>query len=209
MRSLCLRFWRFWPVVRMRAGLARKCRPLIALVPGFPSSSWLWHRGRIAAAEVFERTREFSVRRFLRESDAANRPWAPWRRGTLLLALLLLMSVSQSGCQVGRTFFQMDSDSPAPFFGMDLLSKRRETSPIKEVSRFQDDVVSMSASAARNNASTAEEEEQANARPSSGLSQKWMQLLGGTPKEKSLPLPATASADFDSRESDVPVEAFR
>jgi hypothetical protein len=101
----------------------------------------------------------------------------------------------------------MDSDSPVPFFGMDLLSNRRESSPVKEVNRFQNDAVSQPASASRD-ALTAKEE-QPNSRPSSGLSQKWMQLIGGTAKEKSLPLPTTASADFDVRESDVPVEDFR
>ena len=121
--------------------------------------------------------------------------------------MFLLASVSQSGCQVGRTFFQMDSDAPVPFFGMDLLSKRRESSPVKEVSRFQDDAISASASASRD--APAAKAEPSNPRPSSGLSQKWMQLLGGTPKEKSLPLPATARADFDPGERDVPVEEFR
>ena len=34
------------------------------------------------------------------------------------------LAVCLSGCQVRRTWFQMDSNSPVPFFGIDLLPRR-------------------------------------------------------------------------------------
>jgi len=32
-----------------------------------------------------------------------------------------------SGCQVGKTWFQMDSNSGSPFFGLDLMPRRKTT----------------------------------------------------------------------------------
>lgn len=43
-----------------------------------------------------------------------------------MLALLML----SSGCEFGRQWFQISSDSPMPFFGFDLLPRRSSTRPI-------------------------------------------------------------------------------
>lgn len=43
------------------------------------------------------------------------------RRG----AVWLLLLTTFSGCEVGRSFFQMSSDSPVPFFGVDLMPRRK------------------------------------------------------------------------------------
>ncbi|SFI19519.1 hypothetical protein [Planctomicrobium piriforme] len=40
----------------------------------------------------------------------------------LLVALLL---ATASGCEVGHSWFSMSSDSPSPWFGFDLLPRRR------------------------------------------------------------------------------------
>ncbi len=53
-----------------------------------------------------------------------------------LLALLLF----SSGCEFGRQWFQMSSDSPMPFFGIDLLPRRSSTRPINAGS---DDTISI------------------------------------------------------------------
>ncbi|RLS56331.1 MAG: hypothetical protein DWH91_07045 [Planctomycetota bacterium] len=47
--------------------------------------------------------------------------WPVLRYG---LGLALLLS-TLSGCEVGRSFFQMSSDSPVPFFGVDLMPRRK------------------------------------------------------------------------------------
>ncbi len=60
-----------------------------------------------------------------------------------LLPLLVGAGLSLSGCQVGRTFFRMDSNAPIPFFGMDLLPQRDKKSPTDGVSRFQNEAVSV------------------------------------------------------------------
>jgi hypothetical protein len=39
------------------------------------------------------------------------------------LLILILASGLASGCQLGRTMFQMDSNSRTPFFGFDLLGQ--------------------------------------------------------------------------------------
>jgi hypothetical protein len=41
--------------------------------------------------------------------------------------LLLLLIASASGCEVGRSWFSMSSDSPSPWFGFDLLPRRKTT----------------------------------------------------------------------------------
>ncbi len=33
-----------------------------------------------------------------------------------------------SGCEIGRSHFQMNSNSPSPFFGIDLMPRRSTTS---------------------------------------------------------------------------------
>lgn len=44
----------------------------------------------------------------------------------LLLASLFVLTISwASGCQVGRSWFHMDSNSGIPFFGVDLLPSRK------------------------------------------------------------------------------------
>lgn len=46
------------------------------------------------------------------------------RRLSCGLFCLGICLCSLTGCQVGRTWFQMDSNSPMPFFGFDLLPRR-------------------------------------------------------------------------------------
>lgn len=41
--------------------------------------------------------------------------------------MLLLFACLFSGCQVGRSWFHMDSNSGMPFFGLDLLPRRETT----------------------------------------------------------------------------------
>ena len=44
------------------------------------------------------------------------------------LRVVLALCVSFSGCEFGRSHFQMNSNSPTPFFGIDLLPRRKTTS---------------------------------------------------------------------------------
>lgn len=53
------------------------------------------------------------------------------RQATLVVAVSVVLA-STSGCAGARSFFQMSSDSPVPFFGVDLklpnkLGQREET----------------------------------------------------------------------------------
>ncbi len=41
-----------------------------------------------------------------------------------LAAAFLLLSLLTSGCAVDRKFFQMDSNSGIPFFGIDLIPRK-------------------------------------------------------------------------------------
>ena len=41
-----------------------------------------------------------------------------------LATTLLLLSLIASGCAVDRKFFQMDSNSGVPFFGIDLIPRK-------------------------------------------------------------------------------------
>jgi len=46
------------------------------------------------------------------------------------LCILVIASCLLSGCEIGRTMFQMDSNSGQPFFGVDLLrSKTAQARP--------------------------------------------------------------------------------
>ncbi len=66
----------------------------------------------------------------------------------MLLSLLLLCS----GCESGRQWFQMSSDSPMPFFGFDLLPRRSSTRPIGAGS---DDEISIQTADERDGSRTA------------------------------------------------------
>ena len=56
----------------------------------------------------------------------------------MLLLLLLTTLFASSGCQLNRSFFQMDSNSRVPFFGVDLKPKwPKRTSSVDGVSRLQ------------------------------------------------------------------------
>ncbi len=114
-----------------------------------------------------------------------------------LLVLTLLVSMGMSGCQVGRTFFQMDSNAPVPFMGVDLLPKRNRTSPTEGVSRFQDEQIH----------STMEAAPMANSQvaPPSRLTR----LLGRSASPKALALPTTDRSENGAMSPDAPVEAFR
>ncbi len=46
-------------------------------------------------------------------------------RSVLLLGFL---AIASSGCELGNSFFHMDSNSPSPFFGFDLIPRRKTTS---------------------------------------------------------------------------------
>ena len=59
-------------------------------------------------------------------SPSNSRSNAP-RAWGLSLAILTLSGVL-SGCELDRPNFQMNSNSPIPFFGIDLLPRRRTTS---------------------------------------------------------------------------------
>ena len=50
-------------------------------------------------------------------------PTAPSR-----LLVVLAMCASLGGCEFGRSHFQMNSNSPTPFFGIDLIPRRKTTS---------------------------------------------------------------------------------
>jgi len=41
--------------------------------------------------------------------------------------ILLLLVLASSGCEVGHRWFSMSSDSPMPWFGFDLMPRRRTT----------------------------------------------------------------------------------
>ncbi len=114
-----------------------------------------------------------------------------------LLAITLLVSMGMSGCQVGRTFFQMDSNTPVPFMGVDLLPKRDRSSPTEGVSRFQDEQLVSSTVAVP--AATLKDET-----PS-----RLTRLLGRSPQPQPLALPNTNSKGSRAISTDAPVEAFR
>jgi len=61
----------------------------------------------------------------------------------LVLATGLLMT--SSGCQLSRSFFQMDSNSRVPFFGVDLTPKwPKRSSATSSVSRLQNESTRLS-----------------------------------------------------------------
>ena len=121
----------------------------------------------------------------------------PTVRFDWLRLLVLLASLGLSGCQVGRTFFQMDSNSRVPFMGLDLLPKRDRSSPTAGVSRFQNEPV------AQTSAVTAPPEPQE--RETGRLSR----LLGRSLGPEPLSLQPAESADSVSLSMDAPVEDFR
>ncbi len=41
---------------------------------------------------------------------------------------VLCVCLTCSGCEIGRQHFQMNSNSPSPFFGIDLMPRRKTTS---------------------------------------------------------------------------------
>ncbi|TWT58654.1 hypothetical protein KOR42_20360 [Thalassoglobus neptunius] len=46
------------------------------------------------------------------------------------ICLIALGSMFLSGCTVGHTWFQMNSNSPMPFFGFDLLPRRSTSAKV-------------------------------------------------------------------------------
>jgi len=44
----------------------------------------------------------------------------------------LLTFLITPGCEIGRSWMSMNSDSPSPFFGFDLLPKRRTSQTISQ-----------------------------------------------------------------------------
>ncbi len=114
-----------------------------------------------------------------------------------LLSLVLLASIGLSGCQVGRSFFQMDSNSRVPFMGVDLLPKRDRTSPTAGVSRFQNENVVPSSVVTSQTASPGQQ-------PS-----RLSRLLGRAPQPEQLTLPTTNTAEGETISMGAPVEDFR
>jgi hypothetical protein len=99
----------------------------------------------------------------------------------LLLAAALLIT---SGCQLNRSFFQMDSNSRVPFFGVDLApSLPRRSSSVDGVSRLQ------SATAHR--------------------SQPLVEPEQTSPPPQSLALPLSESVVTSTASEGAPVETFR
>lgn len=45
-------------------------------------------------------------------------------RSALALLGPFVLLASSSGCEMGHQYFHMDSNSPTPFFGFDLLPRR-------------------------------------------------------------------------------------
>jgi hypothetical protein len=111
-----------------------------------------------------------------------------------LLAASLLLT---SGCQVGRTFFQMDSDAPVPFFGMDLLPRRSTASPTDGVSRFQDSGISRAAPPSN---------EQTVISP---LKAPFRRKVAGASGSDRFALPTQPLRDGERADDDAPVELFR
>jgi hypothetical protein len=102
------------------------------------------------------------------------------RSGLLLAAVVLLAP----GCQLNRSFFQMDSNSRVPFFGVDLApSLPRRSSSVDGVSRLQSET-------ARRSKPPAESEQTA-------------------PPPKSLALPLSESVVTSTAPQGAPVETFR
>ncbi|MCA9023598.1 MAG: hypothetical protein KDA86_00155 [Planctomycetaceae bacterium] len=121
----------------------------------------------------------------------------PKVRSEWLRLLVLLASLGLSGCQVGRTFFQMDSNSRAPFMGLDLLPKRDRSSPTTGVSRFQNEPVVQSSAIA------------APPEPQERETSRLSRLLGRSPEPERLSLQSAEPADAESLTMDAPVEDFR
>ena len=118
-------------------------------------------------------------------------------RPSHFLTLLLLMSMSTSGCQVGRTFFQMDSNSPSPFMGVDLLPNLSKKSPTEGVSRFQNEIVTDAPTEAPAQQSPEQE------------SGRLTRLLGRSTPSKQMALPTTDVAEAKAVSTNAPVEEFR
>lgn len=60
-------------------------------------------------------------------------------RLTRVLCILMLIFCTQSGCQgLGNKWFQMDSNSRSPFFGLEFYTKKdRQATPVQNVSQQQ------------------------------------------------------------------------
>ncbi len=127
---------------------------------------------------------------------------------TALLPLVVGASLGLSGCQVGRTFFRMDSNAPVPFLGMDLLPKREKKSPTDGVSRFQSQAVSGTGDTIPRQSEPIRMRELP-AQPTVSRPQEprgWSKLLGRAPQSESLVLPAAMTNEATT---DAPVEQFR
>lgn len=48
----------------------------------------------------------------------------------LSLLLVPFLALASAGCEVDRSFFHMDSNSPSPFFGFDLIPRRRSSAAL-------------------------------------------------------------------------------
>ncbi|MBX3440621.1 MAG: hypothetical protein KF861_24230 [Planctomycetaceae bacterium] len=114
-----------------------------------------------------------------------------------IVPLALFAALGLSGCQVGRTFFQMDSNAPVPFFGMDLLPQREKSSPTKGVSRFQNEMISSPVETRPDSSASAK------------TSRSWGTLLGRSSPDETLTLPASVGNASETAIVDAPAELFR
>ncbi len=55
-----------------------------------------------------------------------------------ILSLLVCVCLTSCGCEIGRSWFTMSSDSPTPFMGIDLLPRRKtsQLAPAKAGEHF-------------------------------------------------------------------------
>ena len=51
-------------------------------------------------------------------------------RLTLSLLVVAPLALTSAGCELDRSFFHMDSNSPSPFFGFDLVPRRRSSASL-------------------------------------------------------------------------------
>lgn len=60
-------------------------------------------------------------------------------RSTRVLCVLTLLFCAQTGCQgLGNKWFQMDSNSRSPFFGLEFYTKKdKQATPVQTVSQLQ------------------------------------------------------------------------
>lgn len=59
-------------------------------------------------------------------------------RRSLLSICLLIFGFGTTGCELGRTMFQMDSNSGMPNFSFDLIPRKSKKKSIREIAHKED-----------------------------------------------------------------------